>query len=458
MNYTNIKCNYRSSTLRRRDSVRVLCIIPPQVISYFNAGHHLVVYQVAEYISRLVGKENVMAVDSSVYGHTWRDCCRILGNQFDIVVLVNDIDGVDTFERFVSYAKRISPLAKIITVGRLSAMNPDAFKDARIDAIGYQGDYELMAESYCRYLISGTDPDGLIVNQSGNWIYFPCRSRLAPEEWGSPDYSEIPILRHLDLYKEEKNKFCGISGMRELVVQVSRGCPMGCSFCEVGALQGTHERRLSVPALMDYLIKQESKVEFDYVSFYSPIFTLDKDWVIEYCQQNMSLANPRKWKCVTTFNMLENGLIEEMGKAGCFRIGIGVESIIACENYKMTKNNGLSIESLRELNEKCKSMKIELNCFMMLGLREETDSPLETFTCLSNIDGLKVRPTVYSDYAEMVKETSLDGQWKYSRQLVDEKISQENNSSGEYCSKIYQAIYGNSEDAHCERKESEQNG
>ena len=86
--------------------------------------------------------------------------------------------------------------------------------------------------------------------------------------------------------------------MRELVVPVARGCPVGCSFCEVPTVFGKRERRLSITSTLTYIRKSFAAAPFDYVSFYAPTFTLDHAWVRALCGELR--AAPVPWKCCTT--------------------------------------------------------------------------------------------------------------------------------------------------------------
>ena len=43
--------------------MKILTIIPPHIPSYFNAGHHLPVFQVATYLRRNMPSDNVQALD-----------------------------------------------------------------------------------------------------------------------------------------------------------------------------------------------------------------------------------------------------------------------------------------------------------------------------------------------------------------------------------------------------------
>src|SRR5205823_493943 len=123
---------------------------------------------------------------------------------------------------------------------------------------------------------------------------------LSPTEWVLPDVREIPYLHYEILYRDDRNKFCGIPQRRELVVPVARGCPVGCDFCDVPSMQGLRERRISVERTVRYIRDCFAEHPFEYVAFYAPTFTLSKSWVHELCDALIAEQRPYPWKCATT--------------------------------------------------------------------------------------------------------------------------------------------------------------
>ncbi|MDD9140044.1 MAG: hypothetical protein NQ127_03970 [Candidatus Cardinium sp.] len=57
--------------------MNILCIIPPYIPSYFNAGHHLPIFQVAAYL-RHKTHHTVDTVDAAALNFHWKDVCDLL--------------------------------------------------------------------------------------------------------------------------------------------------------------------------------------------------------------------------------------------------------------------------------------------------------------------------------------------------------------------------------------------
>ena len=135
-------------------TMKILSIISPYIPSYFNLGHHLPVFQISAYLRHhLKGQYKIKAIDGAALNYQWKNVADLLVEKYNVIVLINDFDGVDTFERLISYARKFSPTVKIITVGRLSMQIPSFFlKNYNIDASVYSGDYEASVLSYIKYI------------------------------------------------------------------------------------------------------------------------------------------------------------------------------------------------------------------------------------------------------------------------------------------------------------------
>ncbi|MBD2806162.1 radical SAM protein [Xenorhabdus sp. ZM] len=398
--------------------MRILLLIPPYIPSYFNAGHHLPLFQVATYIRERNSSWQVTALDGGALNLTWHELAQELAKGYDFIGLFNDFDAVDSFGRTAMYCREILPQVKIFTFGRLSKQIPDWFKQFDFEGIVFNGDYESGVESFLlNYAPDTKGIPGLIVKTSLGYLQGDAGQMLSPEEWILPDTLEIPYAAYDRMYKNDLNKFCGIPDRRELVIPVARGCPVGCEFCDVPPMQGKSERRLSVERVIEYIMEQQRIQPFDYVSFYAPTFTLNRRWVKELCRKFIELRLPIRWKCVTTIYHLNKELIELMAQAGCIRISLGVETISVSPNLNLPKIKLNTEAKVEELLAIAKQNDIEINAFIILGLPGDTiEASIKTIDWLID-EGARVRPTVYTPYNELHENSSTIEVGKYNRQL-----------------------------------------
>ncbi|CAQ82726.1 MULTISPECIES: B12-binding domain-containing radical SAM protein [Photorhabdus] len=399
--------------------MKILIIIPPYIPSYFNAGHHLPIFQVSAFIRRNLPNVDVQCLDAAALNVHWKNICELLiNNEFDIIIAMNDFDGIDTFQRFVHYCKKLSPKSKLVTFGRLSKQNPFIFRQFGFDAIHYSGDYEAAILDYILGLRNGITASGFLVQELGIYHKTGDGRMLDPTQWVFPNVEEIPYIHYDKMYIDDFNKFCGIPQRRELVVPVARGCSVGCQYCDVPAMQGNKDRRVTVDCTLNYIQDTFSRQPFDYVTFYAPTFTLNKQWVIELCQQIEEREMSIPWKCVTTLSFLNERLIKAMARAHCIRISLGVETI----ESNVAKNNLPKIKidaynKLGKISRICQENNIELNCFIMMGMPGDSIEGLKNTIKYIHDNNARYRPTIYTSYAEITDDMQLFDVSLFNRQL-----------------------------------------
>ncbi|GAA1972835.1 B12-binding domain-containing radical SAM protein [Kitasatospora viridis] len=378
-------------------TARVLVIWPPQVLSYFNAGHHLALYQVAGHLRRQLPDAEVRVIDAPVERLTWKDLAdELYQRQYDAIAVMNDFDGVDGLHRFLRYAGQLSPAARTVAFGRLSGLVPGAFRNFGLDAVVESGDFEAgVAEAVQHFLGAAGAPAGVSVRDGEQWRPPAAPGRLLPpQDWVLPAPQEIPYERYDEMYRNDANKFCGVPHRRELVVPAARGCPVGCAYCEVPELFGKRERRLSVERTVAYIRESFRAAPFEYVAFYAPTFTLDRPWVLRFCEQ--LAQGPRiPWKCATTMHHLDEALVRRMGEAGCVRISVGLETLDSGGHPALPRAKHKAEQDVEELARWCAAAGVELNCFVIVGLPGTgIDGARRTIAKVHELGG-RARPTVY---------------------------------------------------------------
>lgn len=422
--------------------MKILCIIPPHIPSYFNLGHHLPVFQIAVYLRKHLLNADVTAIDGAVLNLQWKNISDLLVHRYDLIVMVNDFDGVDNFDRFIYYARKFNTKTKIITCGRLSKQIPSFFiKNYDIDAVVHSGDYEFSVLSYIEYLKNNIDkPIGVQLKNMTDTEVIP-GIYISEDDFVMPDVSELPYHAYDILYANDLNKFCGIPHCRELVVPIARGCPIGCFYCDIPSMQGKKERRISVNSTITYIKDCFEQGDFEYVTFYAPTFTLNKEWVRQFCHDVKKLDRIYPWKCTTTLRFLDDELISLMKEAGCFRISLGIETLTPEEKIGLPKCKQDMKDYFIKIVNSCANNKVELNCFLILGLPyDDIKKVTDTINfCLER--NIRIRPTIYTPYHTLTPEVKKSDIWKYNRQLfIDDLIDHETEL------KYYEIFYANKND------------
>lgn len=423
--------------------MRVLVTWPPHVPSYFNAGHHLPTFTVAAYL-RSQGHE-VDALDAGALNYSWKEFAdRVFQGRYQAVVVMNEYDVVEGVRRAADYVRALLPEAFLVTAGRLSLQNPRFFRSLELDAIVASGDCEAGVAHALRWAAEGrpsvTGLPGVLVRDAQGWhdpsgpgIWMPA------QEWRLPDVDEIPYQAYESLYRKDQNKFCGIPDRRELVVQVARGCPVGCSFCDVPPMQGLRERRLTVATTLGYIRDAFTRQPFEYVAFYAPTFTLDKRWVRELCAAFREEPRSYRWKCTTTLHHLDEDLVRAMGEAGCVRISVGVETFEDPAAEALPRVKRKVRDRFEQVLSWCDAAEIELNCFVIVGLPGSTPEGARRTMEVIRAAGSRVRPTLYTPYDQMRADMSERELSAFNRQtFVDpSEVAASGHSPGEFLSLLY---------------------
>ncbi|MET8760693.1 radical SAM protein [Lentzea sp. NPDC004782] len=423
--------------------MRTLVVWPPHVPSYFNAGHHLPTFTIAAYL-RGRGHE-VTAIDAGALNCTWKEFGdTVFRGGYDAVVLVNEYDVVEGVRRAADYTRQLAPGALIVTVGRLSYQNPEFMQSMAVDAVVSSGDYEAGVAAALGWAARGRQPNeslpGVWLRTVGGWRAPSGPGTWLPAaEWVLPDVDEIPYPAYESLYKNDDNRFCGIPSRRELVVQVARGCPVGCDFCDVPPMQGLRERRITVERTIGYIRECFARHPFEYVAFYAPTFTLDKRWIRQLCDGLAAEPRTYRWKCATTLFHLDEDMVRRMGEAGCIRISVGVETLDEDASGQLPKLKERANQRLHDVIAWCEKAGIELNCFVIVGLPGTTPAGTQRTVDLLTAAGARVRPTLYTPYQHMHGAMSEREVSAFNRQVFtgSEEVLQSGHAPTEFLRFIF---------------------
>ncbi|WP_169811235.1 B12-binding domain-containing radical SAM protein [Nocardia anaemiae] len=411
--------------------------------SYFNAGHHTVLYQTAAYLRTLSTVDQVDTHEAGLLNVNWKALGDLLFQErYDVIAVVNDIDTVDCLTRFLYYARQLSPASKLVSFGRLSSMLPGFFANLDFDAVVTSGDCEAGVAAYVNALAHSGPNGGLpgvAVQVDDRWEPESEPGRFLPTaEWVLPDVREIPYDRYHQLYLEDAHKFCGIPLRRELVVPLARGCPIGCDYCDVHQLAGLKERRLPVPVVLNYIEWARSVMVFDYVAFYAPTFTLHKPWVRELASALVETNDSLPWKCSTTVHHLDEDLVTLMGRSGCIRISVGLETLEPAAHGGLPRAKRIHEEQFLQLGEWCGAAGVELNAFVIVGLPDTTAAGVQRTHEVVRAAGARFRPTMYTPFHLMLPTMSVEEIARFNRQM----IHPESTGHGVDVEELYGFIFG----------------
>lgn len=178
----------------------------------------------------------------------------------------------------------------------------------------------------------------------------------------------------------------GETGELWIPVQTRRGCPMGCSYCSTGTIEGTITRKRSVENVVEWIRKIEDRGISQFY-FVDNTFNLPPTYAIALCRKLTRESLTLKWRCIIYPFKLDESLVEAMAKAGCFEAAVGFES----GNEKVLKgmNKRFRLEDVVQACSLLKRYGIRQMGFLLLGGPGETSESVKESLAFADSLGLE---------------------------------------------------------------------
>lgn len=163
-------------------------------------------------------------------------------------------------------------------------------------------------------------------------------SGVAGVTWRRPDGSpareaDRPPLEDLDLLPPyawdlfpDIAAYKRLTGEEEGLVPLDsgRGCVYDCSFCTIGRFWRRRSRPLPAARLAAEVAALKGMPGARSAYLCHDIFGADRRHALEVCDALLAVGVP--WECRARVDHLDRELIARMGRAGCYRVLLGVES------------------------------------------------------------------------------------------------------------------------------------
>ena len=154
-----------------------------------------------------------------------------------------------------------------------------------------------------------------------------------------------------------------------LAVLASRSCPEFCTYCP-HRIQSTYRTR-SVANILDELSYLEDTRGPLHIVFRDPLFSQDRDRVLELCDGIRSRRLPHTFECETRLDRLDVELLGVMRGAGLRAMSFGVESV-APTTLKKVGRRPIPEAHQREILRRARELGIVTAAFYVLGFAEDT--------------------------------------------------------------------------------------
>jgi radical SAM superfamily enzyme YgiQ (UPF0313 family) len=278
-----------------------------------------------------------------------------------------------TLDDATSYVKEID--REIITIAggvHVTTQYMNVIKNEKIDyAIRGEGEYVL--RNLLKYLNGKGDlPDKGVVyrNEEGNAIALSPDLIQDLDALPFPDYDLVDYKAYSTTKSRTGVDFPNIYPFSRIIS--SRGCPTGCSFCQVQSISGKKLRMRSAENVIDELESLKNKYGIK-------AFLFDDDMPFgnkKRTKEMLKLLIERKldlaWKAagVSIFKMDEE-TFKLMAESGCISIGIAIES----GNERILReviNKPVNLKKVPELIKIAKSYGLGVVANFIIGFPGET--------------------------------------------------------------------------------------
>jgi radical SAM superfamily enzyme YgiQ (UPF0313 family) len=159
------------------------------------------------------------------------------------------------------------------------------------------------------------------------------------------------------------------------VMNVIRGCPYDCKFCETKKLWGYVCRSFNPTRVVDEVEHLVKNYGSNGVYFIGDNFTIYKDKTMEICELLKKRKVNVEWVCDTRVDLVSRELLKKMKDAGCRTIWFGVES--GSPRILKEINKGITLEQAIHAFKLCREVGIRTACSFLLGTPGETVEDME---------------------------------------------------------------------------------
>jgi anaerobic magnesium-protoporphyrin IX monomethyl ester cyclase len=168
-------------------------------------------------------------------------------------------------------------------------------------------------------------------------------------------------------------------------MNVVRGCPYNCAYCETKKLWGSRVRAFSPPRVVEEINHLVQNYGSKGVYFVGDNFAINKKRTVELCNLIKKEKLDIRWVCDTRADQISRELLRKTKDAGCQTIFFGVESGSPRILEKLSRK--ITIEQITHALKLCKEQGIRIACSFMLGIPGETVKDMEaTFKFARKLD------------------------------------------------------------------------
>jgi radical SAM superfamily enzyme YgiQ (UPF0313 family) len=354
----------------------------------------------------LLGESDAQATIQAVIREFRPDAIGISVRNIDTQDIKNPGFMLDPVKAMVAWCRECSG-APVILGGAGYSIYPQAILDYTHSDMGIKGEGEIAFPELLRRLeligpapkdFSRLDIPGLYLPGTGEAQKRQCIRKTTDIVFPIPG-------RHFAVPDSVKKNDLWVP------FQTRRGCPMDCSYCSTGSIEGRLIRKLPPDKAM-IALAVHVKAGFRQFFFVDNTFNLPSAYASELCDRIIAAQLNIRWRCILYPSKISRELVAKMAMAGCREVSLGFES--GSDAMLRNFNKRFTTADVRETSNLLAEYGIQQLGFLMLGGPGETkETVLESlaFADSLNLDALKVTAgiRIYPDtrLAEIAREEGV---------------------------------------------------
>jgi anaerobic magnesium-protoporphyrin IX monomethyl ester cyclase len=221
-------------------------------------------------------------------------------------------------------------------------------------------------QDHCDFIVNG-EPEAAVMRLAQGEV----PSGIVTSEQ-IDDLDSLPFPRW-DLVTEDRRPRFGIKWSSRPVgggypLLASRGCPEFCTYCPHRILAGYRAR--SIQNIVDEIERLCDQVSRPYVIFRDPLFTEQRDRVVELCEEIHRRDLTLTFEAETRLDRLDVELLEILYDAGFRAMSFGVESLDPA-TLKKSGRRPIPQSHQRQIMTRCRELGIVTAAFYVLGFLQD---------------------------------------------------------------------------------------
>jgi len=300
-------------------------------------------------------------------GQVWRDLdAAISGAEPDVVGITVMSAKLESAIKVARMAKKLRPGCKVAAGGPHATICPDdLMRFAEVDFV-VRGEGEQTLLELCRAIDSRTGDfeaiDGLSFRRGGSVVHNRPRAL-------DKDVNRFPYPTREEYLGLERYPKATISSM-----MTSRGCPYDCTFCNAKATWTRRVRYRNVDNVIEEMTLLKQKYVVPSYNFCDDSFTANRKRTEELLDKIIANGLNLPWACTTRTDLLDEALVKRMVEAGCYSIGIGLES--GSDRMLEIIKKHITMDEFRSSCAMLDRHNVNYGVFLMVGFPEETEDDI----------------------------------------------------------------------------------